>query len=50
MAYHSEHSKIYHKHTKCVLGNNIEEDNKVSGTAKKLCDHCKDIDSGKAKR
>jgi hypothetical protein len=50
MAYHSKHSKIWHKFEKCVDGNNIETDNKVSGPSKKLCDHCKDIERGKAKR
>ena len=50
MAYHSKHSETYHRHNKCVLGNNIEEDNRVQGPAKKLCEHCKDIDRGKAKR
>lgn len=50
MAYHSKHSKIYHKFEKCVDGNNIEKDNRVVGPARKLCDHCKDIDRGKAKR
>ncbi|MCP5461899.1 MAG: hypothetical protein H7A34_01805 [bacterium] len=50
MAYHSKHSDVFHKHKKCVLGNNIENDNKVQGTAKKLCEHCKEIDKGKAKR
>ena len=50
MTYHSKRSDVHHKYEKCVLGNNIESDNKVSGAAKKLCDHCKDIDRGKAKR
>jgi len=50
MAYHSKHSKIYHKFERCVLGNYMEQDNRVSGAAKKLCKHCKDIVSSKAKR
>ncbi|MDD5109414.1 MAG: hypothetical protein PHC29_07975 [Candidatus Omnitrophica bacterium] len=50
MAYHSEHSEVYHKHKKCVLGNNIEQDNVKQGPAKKLCEHCKEIDKGKVKR
>ena len=50
MTYHSKHSEVYHKYEKCVLGNNIEKDNKKQGPTKKLCDHCKDIERGKVKR
>jgi len=50
MLYHAKGSDVYHKYRKCVLGNNIEKDNERKGPSKKLCEHCKDIDSGKAKR
>lgn len=48
--YHSVDSNVYHIYSDCTVGNNIEKDNKVSGTAKKLCKNCKDIRAGKRTR
>lgn len=50
MVYRSKYSDVHHKYEKCVDGNNIETDNKVSGPSKRLCKNCKDIASGKVKR
>lgn len=33
---------VYHDNTNCTEGNNIEKENKVSGTGgRPKCDHCK---------
>ena len=40
-AWHSTKSDVYHNNTECNTGNNIEKENRESGTGnKKLCDEC----------
>lgn len=35
---------VYHNNTKCTEGNNIETENRRSGTGgKKLCQHCAEL-------
>ena len=47
--YSKKTKKVYHNNTKCEVGNNIEPENKVSGTGGlPLCDRCKELnDQGK---
>lgn len=41
-AWHSIKANVHHNNTKCTEGNNIERENRRSGTGgKPLCDHCK---------
>ena len=43
-AYHSKlpGTRVYHDHSECTEGNNIESYNRVSGTGgHPKCDHCK---------
>ncbi len=41
--WHSNKNKnVYHNNTKCTEGNNIESENRVSGTGDlRICDHCR---------
>ncbi len=37
--------KVYHDNNKCTEGNNIEKENRQSGTDNRpLCEHCKRLD------
>ncbi len=39
--FHSINSSVHHNNTKCTEGNNIERENRRSGTGgKPLCSHC----------
>ena len=39
-------TKVYHDNDKCTEGNNIETENKVSGTGGlPLCEHCKRLNA-----
>ena len=50
-AYHSEDGFVHHIYSDCTAGNNIERDNKSSGTGgKRLCSICRDIRDGKRTR
>jgi len=41
--WHSVKQPVYHNHSECNTGNNIEKENWRSGTGgKRLCDECKD--------
>ena len=43
--YHSASSKVYHTYEHCVVGNNIEDKNVLSGTGNKgLCSFCRNKD------
>jgi hypothetical protein len=50
--YYSKDSDVYHNCKNCTLGDNIESDKLVSGSAGKrhLCQRCKDIKAGKVTR
>lgn len=38
--------EVYHNSNKCTEGNNIEKNNRRSGTGgKRLCDHCKRLEN-----
>ena len=40
--FHSVKGTVYHDNTSCTEGNNIEPENRRSGTGgKPKCDHCK---------
>ena len=44
--FHSDlpRTEVYHNNSECDLGNNIEPENKVSGTGGlRLCDDCKKL-------
>jgi hypothetical protein len=42
--WHSVKSDVHHNHTECNTGNNIESENRRSGTGgKPLCKECKDL-------
>lgn len=39
-------TSVYHNNNKCTEGNNIERENKVSGTGGlSLCSHCKKLNA-----
>jgi hypothetical protein len=43
LAWHSKNSDVHHVCTNCNTGNNIERENRVSGTGGlPLCQECKD--------
>jgi hypothetical protein len=49
--YHSDDQDVYHVYKECSVGNNIERDNKKSGTGgKRLCKRCIMISSGEVSR
>jgi len=49
--YHSVDRDVYHIYSDCTVGNNIERDNRRSGTGGlALCQVCKDIRAGKRTR
>ena len=40
--FHAVDSDVYHDNNQCTEGNNIERENRRSGTGgKRKCDHCK---------
>ena len=44
--WHSVKQSVYHDNTKCTEGNNIEPENKRSGTGgKPKCQHCVRLDA-----
>ncbi|GAH11183.1 unnamed protein product [marine sediment metagenome] len=44
-SWHSVKGDVYHNHTKCDTGNNIEFENRKIGTGnKKLCLKCAELD------
>lgn len=45
--FHSKKQDVHHDNSECTEGNNIERENKESGTGgKPLCQHCKKLDGG----
>ena len=49
--YHSRFGAAHHVYSQCTEGNNIESNNRRSGTGgKPLCENCKEIAAGRATR
>lgn len=45
-AWHSIKRQVHHNNSNCNTGNNIEAENRRSGTGgKPLCEECKDLNS-----
>jgi len=45
-AWHSIKQTVHHDNTTCTEGNNIERENRRSGTGgKPLCSHCQQLDA-----